>query len=82
MDEDYVVHEDSLGQCKLPSTDAATIMAAVQDIFLRTAVSISFCRGEAYDGPAVIQGARSGVATRIRAEQPAPLFLCIVLCIH
>ena len=36
---------------------------------------ISQCRGQAYDGAANMAGHLSGVAARIKTEQPAALFV-------
>ena len=73
VDKDFVIHEDSLGLCRLPSTDAATISSVIKDVLLRTSLPLSLCRGQAYDGAATMQGVRSGVATRLRAEEPAAI---------
>ncbi|XP_035690920.1 zinc finger MYM-type protein 1-like [Branchiostoma floridae] len=71
VDHDYEVHEDSLGLYKLSSTDAATITAAIKDTLLRTGLPLKLCRGQAYDGAANMKGHRTGVATRIKTEEPA-----------
>ncbi|XP_066265791.1 zinc finger MYM-type protein 1-like [Branchiostoma lanceolatum] len=71
VDYDYNVHEDSLGLYRLTSTDAATITAAIKDTLLRTGLPLKLCRGQAYDGAANMKGHRSGVATRIKTEEPA-----------
>ncbi|XP_078613923.1 zinc finger MYM-type protein 1-like [Branchiostoma floridae x Branchiostoma japonicum] len=71
VDSNYEVHEDSLGLYQLPSTNAATITNAIKDTLLRTGIPLKLCRGQAYDGAANMQGHRSGVATRIRSEEPA-----------
>jgi len=71
VDNDYEVHEDSLGLYKMSSTDAASITAAIKDTLIRTGLPLQLCRGQAYDGAATMKGHRSGVATRIRGEEPA-----------
>ena len=38
-------------------------------------LSISQCRGQAYDGAANMAGHLNGVAARVKAEQPAALFV-------
>ena len=55
----------------MPSTNAATIAAVTKDILTHTALSISLCRGQAYDGAAVMQGKQTSVATRLREEDEA-----------
>ena len=42
-------------------------------MLLRCNLPLSFCRGQAYDGAAAIQGKRKGLATLIRNEVPAAL---------
>ncbi|XP_078679480.1 zinc finger MYM-type protein 1-like [Branchiostoma floridae x Branchiostoma belcheri] len=71
VDQEYAVHEDSLGLYQLSATDAATITSAIKDTLLRTGLPLHLCRGQAYDGAANMKGHRSGVATRIKAEEPA-----------
>ncbi|KAI8511315.1 zinc finger, MYM-type [Branchiostoma belcheri] len=71
VDHNYSIHEDCLGLFQLHKTDAATITAAIKDILLRTGLPLNLCRGQAYDGAAAMQGHRSGVATRLRQEEPA-----------
>ena len=55
VDDEYVVQDDSVGFFQMPSTNAGTIAAVTKDILTRTALSISLCRGQAYDGAAVMQ---------------------------
>ena len=71
VDDQYIIHEDSIGLFQLSSTDAATITHAIKDILVRTSLPLSLCRGQAYDGAATMQGKRSGVATRLKEEEPA-----------
>lgn len=71
VDDNYDVHEDSVGLFQLPSTDAATIAGVIKDILIRLSLPLSLCRGQAYDGAAAMQGKRSGVSTRIKNEAPA-----------
>ena len=73
VDRQYAVHEDSIGLFKLPQTDAGSIASAIKDVLIRTCLPLSLCRGQAYDGAAAMQGKRSGVATRLRNEEPAAL---------
>ena len=70
VDDDYVVHEDPIGLCSLPNTFAETVYSVLKDLLLRCDLSLKLCRGQAYDGASVMQGIRSGVATRIRQDVP------------
>ena len=45
----------------------------IKDILLRCALPLSLCRGQAYDGAAVMKRIRSGVATRIKNDVPQAL---------
>ena len=40
VDEDYEIYEDSLGLCRLPSSDAATIASVIKDV-LRKSLPLS-----------------------------------------
>ena len=73
VDEEYEIHEDSIGLFQLSSTDAASIASAVKDILICCSLPLSLCRGHAYDGAATMQVKQSGVATRIRNEEPAAI---------
>ena len=73
VNNDYVVHEDSVGLFQLPATYALTITAVIKDILICMSLPLSLCRGQAYDGAAVMQGKRTGVATRLKEEEEAAL---------
>ena len=68
-----MVHEDSVGLFRMPATDASTIAAVIKDILIRTSLPLSLCRGQAYNGASVMQGKRTGVATRLQEEEEAAL---------
>ena len=68
-----MVHEDSVGLFQLPATDALSIAAVIKDIVIRMSLPLSLCRGQAYDGAAVMQGKCTGVATRLKEEEEAAL---------
>ena len=87
VDDDYVVHEDTVGLFNLPNTSAETISEALKDILVRCNLPISMCRGQAYDGAAAMQGKRKGVATLIQRECPAAASIhcfahCLNLCLQ
>ena len=73
VDDDYVISEDAIGLTNLPNTCAETIYSVIKDLLLRCALPLSLCRGQAYDGAAVMKGIRSGVATRIKKDTPQAL---------
>lgn len=58
VDDDYIVHEDSVGLFDLPNTKAETLFVVLKDMLTRCALPLSLCRGQAYDGAATMQGKR------------------------
>ena len=69
----------------LPDTYAETICSVqvIRDILLRCCLPISLCRGQAYDGAAVMKGIRRGVAARIRKDVPQALPVhCLAHCLN
>ena len=48
-------------------------MQVLKDLLIRCDLSVSLCRGQAYDGASTMQGIQKGVATQIRSENPAAL---------
>ena len=73
VSNDYEVHEDPIGLCRVPDTKAETLFKVIKDILIRCNLPLALCRGQAYDGAANMQGSRSGVATRVLREEPAAL---------
>ena len=70
VDDDLNVSEDFMGFYELKNIKSETIVNAIKDILLRYHLSLENCRGQTYDGASNMMGKRSGVSTRIRAEQP------------
>ena len=62
----------------MPDTKAETLFKVIKDLLIRCDLPLALCRGQAYDGAANMQGRRTGVATRVRSEQPAaiPVHCC------
>ena len=42
-----------------------SLVAFIKDVLCRVDLQLANCRGQCYDGAAVMSGSRSGVATRI-----------------
>ena len=83
VDDDYTINEDPIGMFSLPDTYAETICSVIKDILLRCSIPLSLCRGQAYDGAAVMKGIRSGVSTRIRNDVPQALPVhCLAHCLN
>ena len=73
VDDDYGIHEDTVGLFALPNTTAETLSVVLKDLLIRCDLPLSCCRGQAYDGAGAMQGKRKGLATLIRKEVPAAL---------
>ena len=56
VDDEYMVHEDSLGLFQMPTTDASTVASVIKDILIHISPPLSLCCCQAYDGAAVMQG--------------------------
>ena len=57
-----------IGLFLLPNTSTEIIRSVVKDILLRCTLPIDLCRGQAYDGTAVMQKRLSGVAAIIQQD--------------
>ena len=68
---ELITHEDFVGLYHVKETDAETITDCLKDILLRCNLLLDDCRWQAYDGAATMSGHLSGVAARIKAENPA-----------
>ena len=73
VDDEYVVNEDSLGIHCIPNIKAETLFVALKNVLACCGLSLSLCRGQAYDGASAMQGRRKGLATLIKTEVPAAL---------
>ena len=71
VNNDYEVHEDSVGLFSVPDTKADTLCKVIKDLLIRCNLPLALCQGQAYDGDANMQGKSKGVATQIKGEQPA-----------
>ena len=69
VDDRLDVIEDFLGFYELENIKSETIVNAIKDIMLRFNLELKHCRGQTYDGASNMMGKKSGVATRILAEQ-------------
>ena len=45
----YKIHEDLIGLVYVETTDALTLTTVIKDSLIRCALSLSSCRGQAYD---------------------------------
>ena len=56
------------------STDANSIVAIIKDVLMHMNLSLAQCRGQCYDGAAVMQGRRNGVAVKILQVESRALY--------
>ena len=66
-----------MGYKPLEVTNAESITEMLKSFVCELGLSLSDCRGQSYDGAAVMSGKYSGVQTRLRQLEPRALF---VLC--
>jgi len=71
----FHMHEDFIGLYKVPSTDAATLVAKAKEALKDAGLPISKLRGQCYDGAATMRGIRSGVTKRILDEEPRAVYI-------
>ena len=69
------VHEDLVGLAYMETTDSSTIKSVLQDCLMKCSIQISYCQGQAYDGPANMAGHLNGVAAKIRQDEPRAHFV-------
>ncbi len=74
VDQDLVPHEELIGFHDCPETNADYLVRIIKDVLLRLNLSFDDCRGQCYDGAAVMQGCRNGVAKQIRSIQPKAIY--------
>ena len=73
VEKDFTICEEPVGLFCVSKTDSSTLFTVMKDILCRCLLPLALCRGQAYDGAANMSGHVSGVATRLKAEQPAAL---------
>ena len=72
--DDFQPHEEFVGMHSVDSLKSNTLVAVLRDVLTRLNLSIQDCRGQCYDGPSNMAGAKNGVATQILAEEPRAIF--------
>ena len=75
VNKEYEIFEEPIGLVQLTKTDSTTIFKALKDVLIRCVLPTSMCRGQAYDGAANMSGRLHGVATRLKEEEPAALYV-------
>ena len=60
-----------------------TVVAVIRDELIKTNLSITNCRGQCYDDASNMVGAKSGVATQIKNDEPRAILIhCYVHTLH
>ena len=68
VDNEYQIHEASLGVFQPPDTNAVTLFAGVKDMLLRCCLPFSQYVGQAYDRATNMSGVRKGVQTLVKSR--------------
>ena len=69
------IQEEFTGLYETENTTAETLTILIKDAMCRYGLSLSDCRGQAYDGAANLSGRLSGVQARISREYPKALYI-------
>ena len=72
--DDLVPHKDLIGLYKVPNICADTLASWIRDALIRMNLSMNKCRGQCYDGASNMAGAKTGVSTQIKLEEPRAIF--------
>jgi hypothetical protein len=77
VDENFDVKERFLGFWDCAKTDAATLLAMVENVFSEVGLSFDILRGQCYDGASNMAGCNTGLGVRIMEKQSmAPFVHC------
>lgn len=68
--KELAVEEDFIGLKPLEIANAESITSAIKDVILRLGLSMDDAKAQCYDGCSTMTGVRSGVATRIKQDNP------------
>ena len=83
VDTCYNVYEDIIGMVEVDQTDAATLSSTLKDVLIRCGLPLSNCRGQTYDGASNMSGHLSGVASRLKQEEPRAFYVhCVAHCLN
>ena len=83
VDKMYDVHEDVIGMVNVVSTTADSITVTIKRVLENCNLSLSNCRGQAYDGAANMMGCLKGVAEQLKILQPLAVKVhCLAHCLN
>ena len=78
IDEKFEVFEEFLGLYSVPSIDAASLFSVIRDTLVRLNLPFSKIRGQCYDGCSTMSGSRSGIAKRVKDEEPCAVIYSLL----
>jgi len=73
VDDEFHVEEYFVGFYETVSMTAEVLVNVNKDVLQRCDLKLSHCRGQTYDDQAAMSGVKTGVATRIQAEEKRAL---------
>ena len=77
VDSNFDVCESFLGFWDSPKSEAASLLAVVEQVFDEVGLTFEMLRGQCYDGAANMTGCHTGLGVRILEKQPmAPFVHC------
>ena len=74
VSDNFEANEEFIGLYMVDSIDADTLVKVIKYVLQCLNLSLNKMRGQCYDGAATMSGAKSGVATRLLAEEPRALY--------
>lgn len=74
VDDGFSVHEDFIGLYVVETIQASMLAEILKDTLMRLNLSVKKVRGQCYDGASTMAGCRSGLAKRLRDEEPRAVY--------
>ncbi|SMN02628.1 hypothetical protein SPONN_1502 [uncultured Candidatus Thioglobus sp.] len=74
IDENLEVCEEFIGLYTVDTINASTLFSVIKDTFIRLNLPMTKLRGQCYDGCSTMSGCKTGVAKRVRDEEPRAVF--------
>lgn len=74
VDDNFEAHDEFLGLQQLEDGSASSIVHGIKTAIESMGLHYNKLRGQCYDGCSTMSGAKTGVATRIKEEEPHALY--------
>jgi hypothetical protein len=74
VDDNFEAHDEFLGLQQLEDGSAQSIVQGIKTAIEKMGLQINKLRGQCYDGCSTMAGAKTGVATRIKEDEPRALY--------